>query len=86
MQNFEVLFVDKLEQNKYDRLDKYLTNEIWNEYSHDQEFKECVYPGIKERASMIALVAVTPQSYSKFSKIFNACIEDKTGHKENQVR
>jgi hypothetical protein len=32
LNNFEVFFVDKVAENKFDPLNKYLTKEMWNQY------------------------------------------------------
>lgn len=32
MKDFEVLFVDKLNLEKFDRLNKYLTKKMWDQY------------------------------------------------------
>lgn len=79
MKDFEVLFVDKLNLEKFDRLNKYLTKKMWDQYYQDPNFLTCVYPGVKERASKISLCAVSADSYTRFDQVFNAYIQDFFG-------
>jgi hypothetical protein len=59
LKNYEVFFIDRSNIERYDRINKYLTKDIWNQYKLDPEFLDCVYPGIKVRNSTNVLCAAS---------------------------
>jgi hypothetical protein len=80
MTDFETLF-----PKGNSALKRHLTKEVWEEYKDQKDdcgvsFKTCIFSGVKNLDSGIGLYAGSHSSYSKFSKLFDAVVQEYHKH------